>query len=255
MIMVCRRKSRNRRWLNAAVSAAVMLFCLCSGAVQADIIYATGFEPPQFSTGPLLNQDNWLTGAATVQVENAVVSTGTQAVGIVSDASGPQATRETVVLTSLLPLVTLEADVYLPPNPASAAQWDFDAWGGTFNVLGGMNVLADGSVQIVTSGLPTTAPLIPRGAWNRFSVQYNFVSNTFDVFVNGVPIASNQPFLDASNTQFFRAGFFGSSGGNGDVLFFDNYLVTANAVPEPTALAQLAVALAFLVVAGVSRRR
>ena len=99
--------------------------------------------------------------------------------------------------------------------------------------FGGFNALADGTLQIITTGFHVTSPVITRDVWNLWEVDYDFKSQTFNILINNSLVATNEPFLNPA-TAFGTGLFdtFNATGGN-DLGFIDNYSITGAAVPEP----------------------
>ena len=79
---VSRRGLRGRP-LTLGLLAGLALSAAATGA-QAATIFSTGFEPPDYMTGPLTGQQTWSGGGGTV--ETGTVFAGVQAVGY--DATG-----------------------------------------------------------------------------------------------------------------------------------------------------------------------
>ena len=232
-----------RRWRVTHLCLGVMGGLLTAALAQAGVVYdSNGFEPNTFVLGSLSSQDGWTaTGSATV--ENFLVQSGSQAVAILSDTSGYEALR---VSPDAAPIVVLSVGVNLLLNPTAASTWGLVGLNPSGNPLGGILILPDGTLQMVSPGGGTTTPLITRGAWNTVQLLLDFGTSSFDVFLNGTAVQTGVPF---ANTGTFLTGAVASTGGGGDLLFLDNYAVTdVPAVPEPSTLALLIVgATAFTV--------
>jgi len=213
-----------------------------NGQVQADVVYSTGFENPPFTLGPMAGQDGWtvFSGGGTpnaVTIQSAVSFAGSQAVEInTSAASGQTGPYHVDTSPAADTIVTMQAEVMLTSSSVQSA-WQFaglsPAPGLPF--MGGFNPLANGTIQIITAGFPvTSSPVITRDVWNRWEVDYNFTTQTFDILINNKVVASNEPFLTSSSA--FGAGIFdtfNTAGGN-DRGYFDNYSITGSAAaPEP----------------------
>lgn len=222
---------------------------------HAGIIYQTGFESPTFTVGPLAGQDGWnvFSGGGTpnaVTVETAVADSGSQAVEVntvlASGQTGPYRYDPTSPSDTI---VTMQADVMLTSSSVQTS-WQFAGITPALQFMGGFNVLSDGTLQIITSGFPATAPVIARDVWNEWQVVYNFGSQSFDIFVNDSLVAADEPFLTTSST--FGEGLFdtfNAAGGN-DKGYLDNYSITS--VPEPGSLVLLGSSMLLLL--GVARR-
>lgn len=221
------------------------LICACvaaSTSARASVFYATGFESPQFATGPFpvypANPDwgAWgVTGASSIQT--GVIHTGTQAVLI--DASAANTTQSGIWTEheNLGSLVTVSADVYLQSSSDPTA-WQFAAYDwneSTWWFVGGFNPLSDGRLQLITAGFPQTAPVVTRDAWNNYRAVFDLESQTFDAYINNSLVAGDVPFL--SPTTYVRGFQFDTFGREGnpnppnDRAYFDNF--SFQAVPEP----------------------
>jgi hypothetical protein len=83
-------KTVGRLNMRALLATAGIGLLLAGSSAQAGTLYATGFEPPTFTTGVLAGQDGWSEFPApfvAVQVENTFVKTGTQAVEVVPEVT------------------------------------------------------------------------------------------------------------------------------------------------------------------------
>lgn len=137
----------------------VLLFLLptCILPANAVPLYTTGFENPPFTLGNLAGQDGWAISAtgpsvATTLVENTVVESGGQAVsvgGSVTDQTGPFHSN-----ASTGPLIDLAADIRLKSSTTQNA-WQFAGLGPSLTqFLGGIDILANGNVEVITAGFP-----------------------------------------------------------------------------------------------------
>jgi hypothetical protein len=225
--------------------AALALWLGCFERASADtIIYQTGFENPPFSTGPLNGQDGWETQftKANVFVQSNLAEEGSQAVQI-------QATGSNVVTgafhddpfdTHGSAVIRLRSYIYLQSS-STQSTWALEGEDSAINTLGGFDVFPDGRIRLVTPSLPiVTTPLVQRDKWYSYEVDFQFATQTFQVSINGSPIASSVPFFQNSTTNVFLTGIYGLSRatpvGN-DSFFLDNYDVRAGTiVPELASL-------------------
>ena len=121
-----------------------------------------------------------------------------------------------------------------------------------------------GDIYYQASG---TGNLTPSGAsvffntWNHFVLQADFTANTYQLLLNGSPIASDG-FVDPGITGFSDAplatiaypDLIGSNGSASGSAYFDNYTITtASTVPEPGTPAVCTILVAMSVCLG--RRR
>ena len=229
---------------NSIGVAVATLICalhfVSGGQAQADIIYQTGFENPPFTLGPIAGQDGWavFSGGGTpnaVTIQNTVFFAGSQAVEInTSAASGQTGPYRADTSPASDTIVTMRAEVMLTSSSVQTA-WQFAGLTGSLGTFfGGFNALADGTLQIITTGFPvTSSPVITRDVWNLWEVDYDFKTQTFNILINNSLVAANEPFLNPATV--FGTGLFdtfNATGGN-DLGFIDNYSITGAAVPEP----------------------
>jgi MYXO-CTERM domain-containing protein len=125
--------------------------------------------------------------------------------------------------------------------------------------------LNNGATAITAGGttLSTTNGIYTRDAWHNIEVDFNFATQTYSATLDGLLLnfggVTNLPFRNTNGPTVsiaeygFQASFNTFSGSNVNDAFFDNFLVTATAVPEPTSLALAG--LAGLGVAWRWRRR
>lgn len=152
------------------------LLAFCTAVAGASVVYGTGFENPPFTLGSLNGQNGWATfGNANVVVQNVVVKSGLQAVEI--DAGTTQSGALHFDSPGTGVIVSLQADIYLASSSNETA-WQF----GVYNGFGGINILPNGTLQILTPGFPVTGPLVNRDVWNNYRIDYNEVTGLFNVF-------------------------------------------------------------------------
>ena len=220
------------------VIAILIAFSGLALPAHAGTLFSTGFESPTYSLGALSGQDGWdFFGSGTAVVQDAVVHSGSQAAEITA-ASAQTGPMRLFPAPSANSLITMTADIYLQSSSRQTA-WQF----GAYNGFGGINVLADGSVQLITTGLPVVSSLVSRDAWNQYELDYDLQSSTFDFLLNGTSIASNLAFPGPisyySGTSYLTTvNSFGGGDAN-DAAFVDDLSITANPVPEPGSLALL----------------
>ena len=263
-----RISSRFDRFIMPALAGLALAITL--PVAHADVVYSTGFENPPFVTGPIAGQDGWsVFGPGLSTVENLFVKTGSQAVfvdGNTASQSGPFHSD-----VALGPLVELSADIAIFTS-TSQSEWQFAALGpGGIGFLGGIDVFFDNSIEAITNGFPVLGTF-PRAtafdstAWHHIDLLFNMPSQTYDVSLDGVALASNVAFCGDNGpcagapVTSYGLGFFDNFGAtstvNGgpanDSGYIDNFAV-AN-VPEPTTIILIAIGLVG-VIAGSIRRR
>ena len=177
--------------------------------------------------------------------QNAVSFAGSQAVEInTSAASGQTGPYRVDTSPASDTIVKMQAEVMLTSSSVQTA-WQFAGLTGSLGTFfGGFNALADGTLQIITTGFPlTSSPVITRDVWSLWEVEYDFKTQTFDILINNSLVAANEPFLNPA-TAFGTGLFdtFNATGGN-DLGFIDNYSITGAAVPEPGTFLLLAASI------------
>ena len=248
----------------------VLLFLLptCILPANAVPLYTTGFENPPFTLGNLAGQDGWAISAtgpsvATTLVENTVVESGGQAVsvgGSVTDQTGPFHSN-----ASTGPLIDLAADIRLKSSTTQNA-WQFAGLGPSLTqFLGGIDILANGNVEVITAGFPVVGTLT-RDAWHHVDLLFDMTTQTYVASLDGTVLASNLHFC-GSNTgctgafvSIFGTSLFDTfgnpSGAGNDTGYLDNFCVAnVGVVPEPTTLLLWGTSMMGLGLAGWRRRR
>jgi hypothetical protein len=106
-----------------------------------------------------------------------------------------------------------------------------------------------GATAITAGGTTLSTPnnVYTRDAWHAVQVDFNFATQTYSTSLDGVLLSfggvTNLPFRNTNGptvsiAEFgFQAAFNTFSGSNVNDSYFDNFVVTAVAVPEPTSLA------------------
>ena len=218
-----------------------------------------GFESPRFTTGPLEGQDvlgPWLedgTTAGVAQVRSEVVSTGEQAVRMVRPAAINGDTRYGVVKpvtpAGVLQIIRVSWDMNVPQNTQGIDFGPFfgvEAYDASLNPLvpllaGSLGVDAttgDVLYQDGTTGFLTESGFnVQFDVWNHYTLELNYGTKTYTIFVNGDDKASTSfvddavAFTDAplaalAATADTRATATGTA-------YFDNYVIDIEAaVPE-----------------------
>lgn len=221
--------------------AGTLMLAIATGA-GAQVLYQTGFENPPFTVGPIAGQDSWnvFGGSAAVNIENSFAKSGTQAVlidttllpNVPSNQTGPW---RNVVDPSLGSIVSIDADVYLASS-SSESSWQFAAlYSNLGGFIAGFNVLPDGTLQLITPWFPITAPVVTRDTWMHYTLTLNFLTQTSDVYINGVRVAYALPFVkSATALGGFIFDTFGAQGGPtvNDQGYLDNLLIQTTGCPD-----------------------
>jgi hypothetical protein len=242
------------------LAAAGVGLLFAGGSSQASVLYATGFEAPTFTTGLLAGQDGWAeypAPSAAVQVEDEFAFAGSQAVDVVPSLSAGQDGAYLAVSTTA-PVVVQSAEIYLASS-TTQSEWQFAALGANLTgFAGGIDVFADNSIELITPGLPIISTTWTRDTWVDVTLTLDYATQEFDVALNGVTIASDEPFCGdngsclGENVPAYADGFFDSFGpatsggitGVNDIGFMDNYSVSS--VPELSTWAMLTLGFAGL---------
>jgi PEP-CTERM motif-containing protein len=264
-----------KKHLGAIVLAIVGGVCAALPAPARGQYDSGGFEPPRFVPGPLATQDPappgpWVKdlGTGTAVVQTGTVKSGLQAVQVNRPAAATGDTRWAVqqaAFGSSLQLVRVSWDMNVtgtqvpnvPFGPFFGVE-GYDASGSTPLLAGSLGLDATtGDVLIQESGTGAfveTGSVLPFNTWNRFVLEMNYSTKTYQAFVNGNPAGEPEPFVDLGIVGFTDAPISTLAASDGAGLlapgtaYFDNYSIEV--VPEPASMA--IIGLASL---GLLRRR
>jgi hypothetical protein len=246
-----------------APTIALAMVAIAAPARANTVLYSTSFEDPPFTTGSIAGQSGWsVFGPGGVSVESFLADTGSQAVFIPGGVASQTGTYYTTTTTG--PLVDLSADLAIFTS-STQTNWQFGALApGLSAFLGGINILADGSIEAQTAGNPiigtfTRATGFNSSAWVNVNLLFDLATQTYDISVGGVTLDSNVPFCGSDGActgatlSTFADGLFDGFGGGNDSGFMDNYSVTlVTATPEPGNIGLIALGLVGI---GLVRRK
>ena len=219
-----------------------------------------GFESPRFTTGPLEGQDvlgPWLSDSALTgvgQVRSEVVSTGEQAVRLSRGGATTGDVRYGVVKpvspAGVLQLVRVSWDMNVPENTQGLNFGPFfgvEAYDASVAPLlprlaGSLGVDATtGNVlyQDGTTGALTESGFnVALGEWNHFTLELNYATDTYTIYVNGDD-KTTTGFVDDTVVAFTDAPIAALaataesvSTANG-TAYFDNYVIDIEAAVPP----------------------
>ncbi len=120
--------------------------------------------------------------------------------------------------------------------------------GGTQAALGSLLLNLNGGVTAITVGgnaVSTADNIYSRNSWHQLDVQFNFESQTYRAYLNGSLLTfggglTDVPFRNTLNRiaeYGFQASFNQFSGSTTNSAYFDNLVVSATVVPEPSSFA------------------
>ncbi|HOY59730.1 MAG TPA: hypothetical protein PK640_16550 [Verrucomicrobiota bacterium] len=228
---------------------------LASPSVWGEVVlYETGFEAPGFIAGErLAGQQDW-TAYMDENIQAATVTTeaargGTQSAKVDGAAMNPYRERDYYdgfyyravpfdPISSGLPIIEFSVDALYVPNgggiDARAQVELYDSNGasiGAFSVEAGGTVLGWGGDGML---LDTTCDI---REWNTFGSLINYADRTIDFRLNGVSFGTAP--LDPTVLDFYEADLtlVHNLEPSDQVVYYDNYRLSARAVPEPSCLA------------------
>jgi hypothetical protein len=247
---------------------ALAMVVIATPAWANTVLYSTSFENPPFTVGSINGQSGWsVFGPGAQEVENFFADTGSQAVFV--DGNAPSQTGPYYATPTTGPLVDLSADLAIFTS-STQTEWQFAATGADLvGYLGGINIQTNGDISAITGasgytdiGTFTRATGFNSSAWVNVNLLFDLATQTYNISVGGVTLASNVPFCGGNATctgatlTTFDDGFFDTFGdaslGN-DSGYMDNYSVTlVTATPEPGNLGLIALGMVAL---GLVRRK
>jgi hypothetical protein len=264
------------------LTSAAAILATASMTSAGTIIYQTGFEAPDYVLGNLIGQNNWsqydaALPYADVTVQDSVVRPGTGGAQAVKFQSmGPSADPYTdftdvwstdsavsAAHIAVEPIVHIQWDMMRralstsggAAVTTSSGAWGIDVYDTNANNLALTISVYDDLVGPAIAGTDESGENVflgegsARGTWDTYAIEIDYTTRLYTVFFNGNQIGTAQSIAAAADNGIGDVDFLSWTRGN-DAAFFDNLIITTNAVPEPASLG--AVALSGLL---VGRRR
>jgi hypothetical protein len=214
---------------------------------HAQVLYATSFEAPTFTTGDIFGQDGWTdTASSTVAVVSARdARTGTQSVFIDSaPETSPYFGWKPINHSPGSNIVS--TSIWMKPSDDSRGNSDFGflSYDIAGSLIGGI-IFAGPTVTVVDtlSTSTSTNGVVNLGQWNELRNDYNFATKLMTSYLNGAALAT----VSFTETNFGDADIYMNPTGFSTVYADD---LRIEVVPEPATMAALA-----LGVTGLVRRR
>lgn len=257
----------------ALFAAAVVM--LLSGAVRAEIVYATGFESPAFTAGqPVAGQDGWTSrfGSSAGDVSTNFPASGQQSLQFLATqlpVFGFGFNLETVrrfvdfdTAAAGTPGVTVSVDVRLngPRLQDDLVEAIFSAINPNFQDYGQMQISADGNLYIYGSQFADSfVGAVTLDAYHRLAMRIDFSARETTFSVDGSELVTFA-FDPSLQSTIFRAGSLHMAAPTDATLadptlyaaYFDNLEIAA--IPEPGSFVLLAGMLAAMLTPGLIRR-
>jgi hypothetical protein len=214
---------------------------------EAPLFVAASVTPP-LSTGNVVGQDSWVapaltTSSAVVEGATGVGATGSLRVNKGASNDGYWTRFTTGMAYTPNRYVTIDWDQYRAPRTATTGEAPVFGMQSYSSLEGGLTqtsgVVVDATtgevlIQTAASGgaLAQTNQFVPASTWRHFRLQLDFVSDTYDVFLNNTRIVTGAGFIDGPRTTFSDADVVGLSGyfdpaslSNTGFANFDNVIV------------------------------
>ena len=272
-----------RRSLSTLLVLGTVFICTIQGHAQFSIYNSNGFEG--FAIDPLSPQDDWQTtdlnqiiGSTPAGViQSSVTFSGNRAVQMIGpnlfdDGGFSNQTfwwqdRTAAPFNPVLNGTPVVRTVFRQRYNGTIGDTSQIPFAGVY--FEGLNtsgvqrpitsVLFDfaGRITAITAGDNSfSTPTIPDlfNTWQNMRVELNFTTNRFTVFMNDVAMTPliNLPFRNSNINRLVEFGFQGSTLGVGipptNTNYYDDFVVTAFAVPEPGTYALFSVLLLGAVV-------
>ena len=167
------------------------------------MLYATGFENPPFTPGPINGQAGWSVFSASGQtsvpvVETAFVNSGAQAVAIPNPVGGQ--TGPFLQPNFVAPVLDMSIDMYLFRS-SNETGWQFGTTGaGGIGFAGGIvgsasSVHGGGTtIYAITGNYTTVIGTFTRDTWHHVDLILDYATQTYAVELDGATLASGLAF-------------------------------------------------------------
>ena len=253
---------------NAVLTSAVAILASASISSANTIIYQTGFEAPGYTVGNLIGQNNWQQFDADLPFANVTVQDGVvrpitgglQAVKF--QAMGPSAdpyadftnvwSSDSAVSSAHIanePIVWIQWDMMREALSSgsgasattSGGSWGIDVYDTNANNLALTISVYDDMIGPGISGTDDSLAQVflseasERGTWDTYAIEIDYTSRSYTVFINGNLVGSPLTLNAAADNGIGDVDFLSWTRGT-DSAYFDNLLITTNAVPEPASL-------------------
>lgn len=180
------------RWVGAALTGLCCLAFPCMASASS--VYATGFEPPGYTTGALAGQGGWSDGPGTV--ETSTVFAGTQAVGFdATGLTGQSINIQFLPSSGQAPIERVTDEFFVTASDPNI-YWEILAVDGDAGFLGQL-VVNNGSAYLGLADSTVGSVPITIGAWNSYTMDFDFLKDRQTAYVNGTVIGSG-PFASPS---------------------------------------------------------
>jgi len=194
--------------------SVILLLAVAALGWGASSEYFTGFEPPDFTIGPLPQQSWTVDGDGSAAIQGTVVADGAQALEI-SPASTVDRDLSTLVSGDV---IWIDAFARVAPQDPLPNPSEVGTGSSLVHFSQSMNIACyDGTTQAwVPTGVPVDA-----NRWYRITIRQDYRTQTWDCYVDGDRVLANLGFKD-SLTQL--SGFKASSS-QSQSSFLDNFWV------------------------------
>jgi hypothetical protein len=224
--------------LQLGLLIGVTLSAVATGA-QAATIFSTGFEPPDFTTGPLAGQQGWTGVGGTV--ETGTVFAGVQAVGFDTTGVSTQRNAVSVPTAGQGSLVQVSDEFFISAVNGSAV-WDPLLIDGNAGFVGQLEII-DGVAVLGLADSSVGSVPVSIGAWHNYTMDFNFATGIQSAFVDGVLIGTGPLATASTDVDALGMGINEASGSTAQG-FADNLSLTS--VPEPSTWAMMLAGFAGL---------